>query len=240
MPDLPPAGSAVHLLRWAGGALFGASLLFVGWRFLVPWGVPAAGPLAGPVTWNACLFTAFALHHSLFARLGLRDVIRRAVGPGLERTAYVIVASLLFGLVGAAWRPVPGVWWEAGEPARWGLRALQVVGVWLTLRSAAILDIRDLAGLPPARAEGERQAAAARGFTTRGPYGWVRHPIYLGWLLLVWPVGTMTGTRAAFALLSCLYLVVAIPFEERTLLAVDGSYETYRRQVRWRLIPFLY
>lgn len=227
------------ILRWTGGLAFGASLLFVVSRFLVAWGVPwsssATGATPGAVVIDTLLFTGFALHHSLFARLGLRAWVGRTVGADLERTVYVIVASGLFALVGAAWRPVAGVWWTVGGAARLGLHALQLGGVWLTLRSAAILDIRDLAGLPPG--PGGRRAC---GFTTNGPYGWVRHPIYLAWWLLVWPTSTMTGTRGLFALVSCVYLVVAIPLEERTLLRSDPAYADYQRQVRWRLLPFLY
>ena len=78
-------------------------------------------------------------------------------------------------------------------------------------------------------------------FKTDGPYGWVRHPIYLGWILVVFCVGTMTMTRFVFAATSCVYLLIAIPFEERTLRAQSaGSYDDYIRRVRWKLMPGVY
>jgi protein-S-isoprenylcysteine O-methyltransferase Ste14 len=69
----------------------------------------------------------------------------------------------------------------------------------------------------------------------------VRHPIYLAWFLLVWCAPFMNGTRAVFAAVSCLYLMLAIPFEERDLRRVFGkAYAEYAARVRWRVIPWLY
>ena len=76
---------------------------------------------------------------------------------------------------------------------------------------------------------------------TTGPYGVVRHPIYLGWFLLVFSVGTMTMTRFVFAVVSCVYILVAIPFEERSMRASSqGAYERYMKRVPRKLIPGLY
>ena len=60
-------------------------------------------------------------------------------------------------------------------------------------------------------------------FKTAGPYGWVRHPIYAGWFLFVWGASTMTMTRLTFAIVSCLYLLIAIPIEERTMRSQAGD-----------------
>ena len=77
-------------------------------------------------------------------------------------------------------------------------------------------------------------------FKTIGPYGWVRHPIYLGWMLLVFGVGTMTMTRLVFAVVSSVYILIAIPFEERTIRASSPGYAEYMRRVRWKLVPHVY
>ena len=72
-------------------------------------------------------------------------------------------------------------------------------------------------------------------------YGFVRHPVYFAWVLLVCGAPSMTATRATFALVSALYLALAIPWEERSLTETFGArYEEYKRRVRWRMIPFLY
>ena len=78
-------------------------------------------------------------------------------------------------------------------------------------------------------------------FKTTGPYGWVRHPIYLGWVMIVFAMPTMTMTRMVFAAVSTAYIVIAIPFEERSLRrASGGTYDRYLKRVRWKLVPGVY
>jgi protein-S-isoprenylcysteine O-methyltransferase Ste14 len=78
-------------------------------------------------------------------------------------------------------------------------------------------------------------------FKTDGPYGWVRHPIYLGWFLIVFAVPAMTMTRVVFAVISGIYILIAIPLEERSLRrASRGSYDAYADLVRWKLVPWVY
>lgn len=218
-----------------GALTFFFSLAYFLFSYLTTFGEPASGGgIAASFTWNVALFTIFALHHSVFARERVRAAIASALPQPLERSLYVWIASIMFIAVCALWRPVPGVAWRVDGPLVWGLRAVQAAGVWLTLRSAVVLDIRDLAGL---RAAG----GGAIEFRTSGPYGWVRHPIYTGWFLMVFAASPMTMTRLAFAVVSCAYLIVAIPFEERSMLnAAAGAYERYRKQVPWRLVPRIY
>jgi protein-S-isoprenylcysteine O-methyltransferase Ste14 len=150
---------------------------------------------------------------------------------------YVWAASALFIAVCAWWQPVAGVFWQVGPPLLVVLWALQLFGAWLTLRSAVIIDVRTQAG----QRRQQPHAATETEFKTAGPYGWVRHPIYSGWFLLVFATSPMTGTRLAFAVISSAYLLLAIPLEERSLRATtNGAYERYMRQVRWRLVPGIY
>ena len=75
-------------------------------------------------------------------------------------------------------------------------------------------------------------------FAAAGPFAIVRHPIYLGWVLMVFGTPVMTTTRLLFAVISTVYLIVAIPLEERALIDAHGrEYETYQRAMRWRLVP---
>ena len=140
-------GAAARAFAWGGAAAFVASLSF----FLFSYDVTFVAALVGPasanaIAWNTSLFSIFALHHSLFARIGVRTWIQRAL-PTLERSAYVWVASVLFVLVCALWRPVPGVAWKIyGGPAVM-LRLLHVVGIVLSVGSAAAIDIWELAGV---------------------------------------------------------------------------------------------
>lgn len=192
----------------------------------------------GAMVFNVALFSAFALHHSLFARTGIKRVVTAIVTPRFERTFYVWVSSLLFVWVMLAWQPVPGTLWEFSGLWRWPFVAAQLVGILITARASAALDVWALAGL---RQAFDRPAPPTTELKESGLYGVVRHPIYLGWVLMVWPTPLMTGTRLAFAAISTFYLALAIPFEERSLRAQFGErYATYAARVRFRMVPFLY
>ena len=225
---------------WGGAAVFGVSLGWFVFSYFVRF--PALAPrdtVTVPLLWNAALFTGFALHRSICARDRVRLQIERAF-PRQERPVFVWVASLIFAAVCAAWQGVPGVVWHTTGASAWALYATRVAGIVLTLRAAAILDVWELAGMrPPRHTPGERGGSAT--FTRRGPYGWVRHPIYSGWFLIVFSVPTMTATQFVFAALSCAYLVAGMVFEERSLVAAaPHAYRDYQRAVKWKVIPGLY
>jgi methanethiol S-methyltransferase len=235
--DRTPAGSA---FTWAGAGLFAASLGWFVFSYFVRFpALTAVEPAARGLVWNAVLFTAFAAHHSIFARDAVRVWIERRF-PGHERTVFVWVASLAFLAVCALWQGVPGAAWQVTGAAAWPLYAMRVAGIVLTLRAAAILDIWELAGTrPPRHAPGAHDGRAT--FTRRGPYGWVRHPIYTGWFLVVFSVPTMTATQLVFAVVSSAYLIVGMVFEERSLVtAAPETYREYQRAVRWKVIPGVY
>ena len=222
----------------AGGVVFVASLLYFIYAYLGRFGaaVDPATPAVRPVLINVALFAAFALHHSLFARASAKRRVENLVSPAYERSVYVWGSSLLFGAVCVLWQPVPGALWIAPAGLAPILLAAELGGGLLSVVSARRLDVLDLAGL--------RQAAAAAPVPTlmrTGPYGLVRHPVYLGWIILVWVTPAMTGTRLVFAAVSTLYLAVAVLYEERDLARLFGpGYADYKREVRWRMLPFVY
>ena len=183
---------------------------------------------------NVVLFTVFALHHSIMARTGAKGWLTRIVPPDLERSVYVWIASVLFLAVCWMWRPLPGVIWQVRGPGLM-LYIVQLFGVALTLRAAQIVGIWELAGVK------QPDPRKAIEFRADGPFAIVRHPIYLGWVLMVFATPTMTTSRMLFAVVSTLYLIAAIPFEERSLLETHrDAYSAYQKQMRWRLIPFIW
>ena len=235
---------AARAFAWAGGALFVAALVYFLFSYSITFGEIVEGKAApGAIAFNLVLFSAFAVHHSIFARDAVRAFVRRIVFAPLERSVYVWVASLMLIGVCYAWQPVAGVAWQIQSPWNWALVPVQLVAVWLTLRATAVIDGLELAGVrqvsnPKSPTPDSRSQMQ---FKTDGPYGWVRHPIYLGWILLVFAVGTMTMTRLVFAVISSVYIVIAIPFEERTLRAHSGgAYDDYIRRVPSKLIPRIY
>jgi protein-S-isoprenylcysteine O-methyltransferase Ste14 len=222
-----------RVLVWGGGALFVTALAVTAWWYGVVMGrtMPAGGWSAAGV--DAALITAFALHHSLFARESIKEAIARLVPPDLVRSLYVWVASLLLLGVCWFWRPIGGEWYGASGAPAVALAIVQLAGLWLTARAVARIDPLELAGIRP--------ASHTDGLQIGGPYRLVRHPLYLGWLLMVFGAPHMTGDRLAFATMTTLYLIVAIPWEEQSLRRTFGDgYARYMRAVRWRMIPFIY
>ena len=226
-----------RLFAWTGAVLFLLSLLsfglVYGWRLRVP--APDTGSTIRDAIDNIVLFTVFALHHSIMARTGAKAWLTRVVPADLERAVYVWIASVLFLAVCWMWQPLPGVAWATSGALFWILLAIQLIGVVLTLRSARVVGVWELAGVQ----QPDRTRPVE--FRAAGPFAIVRHPIYLGWLLIVFATPVMTTSRLLFAVISSAYLVAAIPWEEASLLeAFPEQYGAYQRQLRWRLIPGLW
>jgi isoprenylcysteine carboxyl methyltransferase (ICMT) family protein YpbQ len=240
VPPNNPSASSTSLPErafvWAGGALFVGSLTATVYAYALGWSAPrAAGRIAWtPLAANSAWFLVFALHHSLFARERVKAWFARYVPDRLLRSVYVWIASALWLAVIAAWTPLGGLVFEqTAAAARLAHAAVQAAGLWLIARSAGAIDPLELAGI--------RASARPTSLQARGPYRLVRHPLYLGWILVVFGAATMTADRLVFAVMSTLYLVVAIPWEERSLERAFGeAYGEYRARVRWRVIPYVY
>ena len=225
----------------AGGLLFASAIGYFLWFYLIELErrVPAESTGAA-LTFDVALFSIFALHHSLFARTPVRAWMARSVSPRLERSIYVWFASVSFAAVCWFWQAAGAPFWDAEGPTRWLMRAAQVSGIVFTLWAARALDGMSLAGirqldhpLPPS---GVETSSATLQHT--GPYGVVRHPIYLGWLLIVWPAPLFTPSHLIFAGITSAYLVIATFYEERSLHETFGpAYADYAKRVRWKMLP---
>jgi methanethiol S-methyltransferase len=230
------------LYAWLGAAAFVASLAYFLFAYAVTFGETAApASRSVPIAVDVVLFSLFAFHHSLFARTPLKDAVRAALSPAMERTLYTWISSLLFAMVCWAWQPVPGVLYSVPTPWQWLGYAAQAAGIAVTVVGSRVLDVLDLAGVRPvlqARSGAETRHVPLQ---TTGLYGFVRHPIYFGWLLFVFGTPHMTMTRLVFALTSSAYLALAVPWEERGLVQIFGpDYQKYQQRVRWRMLPFVY
>ena len=222
-----------RLFVWTGGALFAGSIaLCMSW-YLFYLGQPRPRTGVAPLVYDAMLLTLFACHHSLFAR----EWVKRQLTPipaHLRRSVYVWTASILLIAVCLLWRTLGGEVYHATGVRAVALRIVQLAGLAFAGWSVAEIDPLELAGIrmPDDRTETLQIA---------GPYRIVRHPLYLGWMLCAFGTNHLTGDRLAFAVMTSLYLVIAIPWEERSLVeSYGGEYIRYQRQVRWRVIPFIY
>jgi methanethiol S-methyltransferase len=238
--DTGRPSAAARVAAWAGGVAFVAALAYFLYSYLVRFGRPAPeGPWPSPALINVALFTAFAMHHSLFARTPLKAWMRRMADPRLERSIYVWISSLLFLAVCGLWRPVPGELYRLDGLGWWMGAAIMASGMLLTHLGSQALDALHLAGIRQVEARDAGTPPPA--LVTAGVYRLVRHPFYLGWALLVFGAPHMTLTRLTFAVISTLYLMLAIPWEERSLREAFGpGYAEYQRRVRWRMLPYVY
>jgi methanethiol S-methyltransferase len=222
-----------RLFVWIGGAWFVASLALTAWWYATF--LARVKPFAGwrPVAYDAVLFSVFALHHSALARPASQAALSRVCPDRLLRSVYVWTASLLLILVCLLWWPIGGDLFRAGGPRAFVHAMVQLSGLWLIVLSVRAIDALELAGI--------RRPGLVGALQSEGPYRLVRHPLYLGWMLIVFGAAHMTGDRLAFAVITSLYLVIAIPWEERSLERTFGdAYRRYKGEVRWRAIPYVF
>ena len=222
-----------RIFVWSGGALFVIALAWCAWWYIGPLGASSSGGGWRALLADAGLLTVFAFHHSLFARATVKTRMTHLVPPALERSVYVWTASLLLILVCVCWRPIGGTLSDSRGWLATLHAGVQLFGVGLIARSVAGIDPLELAGI--------RAQATRGGLQTAGPYGWVRHPLYLGWVIALFGAAHMTADRLAFAAITTFYLMLAVPWEERSLLDSFGDeYRRYQRRVRWRIVPYVF
>src|SRR6185436_12623805 len=235
-------GALEAMLVWGGALAFALSLGYFLVSYLIRFGLEApTGAVLAPAAADAALFTLFALHHSLFARTRLKRLVQRALPAHLERSLYTWIASLLFIVAVALWRPVPGVLYRLDGVWAWIGVTAQIAGFVLTFFGAKAVDALDLAGVRPFVLQRRGESPRHVPLNTSGVFALVRHPLYFGWALFVFGAPHMTATRFVFAVVSTAYVALAIPWEERSLIATFGAdYLAYQEKVRWRMLPGLY
>ena len=216
---------------------FGTFLYAVGFvgNFIVPKSMDSApeGPLGYALLVNMALLGMFALQHSVMARPAFKRWWTRIVPQPAERSTYVLFSSAALILLFWLWQPLGGVIWHVQEPISRGiLLSLFAFGWLLVLVSTFLINHFDLFGLRQVYLYLRGKEYTPVNFRMPGPYKYVRHPLYVGWLFAFWATPTMTVTHLVFALATTAYILLAIQLEERDLLAAHGeAYAVYRRQV---------
>jgi protein-S-isoprenylcysteine O-methyltransferase Ste14 len=226
-------GVAAYLL------FFATFLYLIAFAGNLPW-VPLTvdrGGIAGPaglaLVVDVALIALFGLQHSVMARPGFKRAWTRIVPPPIERSVYVVAASLALILLFLVWRPIPGAVWSVenatGAAILWALFGL---GWLIVLVSTFLINHFELFGLAQVwgHARG-RTEAAPPAFRTPFFYRWIRHPLYSGFFLAFWATPHMTLGHLLLAAGVSAYMLIAIRYEEHDLVDTFGDdYRTYRER----------
>ena len=212
---------------------------FVG-NFIVPKSIDSApqGPLGQALLIDALLLGLFALQHSVMARPAFKRWWTRFVPKPVERSTYVLFASLALIALFTFWQPLGGVIWSVQHPVGQAvLYGLCAFGWGLVLAATFLINHFDLFGLRQVWLYARGKEYRPLTFATPGLYRFVRHPLYVGFLFAFWATPIMTAAHLFFAVMTTAYILIAIRFEEHDLVAEHGArYSEYRQQVPM-LIP---
>lgn len=230
-------------------ALFTISFLyapgFVG-NYVVPKSIDKSIDVGSPsnlgeaIVVNVLLMSLFAIQHSVMARPAFKRWSAKFLPAACQRSTYVLLSSLILLVLFWQWRPIPTPIWQASGVAAWLLTTVHWLGWLIAFASTHMIDHFDLFGLRQAVFAWRGAEMPSQSFRTPLLYKIVRHPLMLGFLLAFWATPEMTAGRLLFALANTAYILVALQFEERDLIAEFGAtYQDYRRRVPM-LVPRLF
>jgi protein-S-isoprenylcysteine O-methyltransferase Ste14 len=196
-------------------------------------------PLTEAVVVNILLMSLFAVQHSVMARKPFKEWWTQYVPKPVERSTYVLLASLALVLLFWQWRPIPAVLWQVADPnIALAITAASFLGWVMVFTSTFLINHFELFGLHQVANNLVGRDMPAIRFRTPVLYKVVRHPIYLGFIIAFWAAPVMTVGHLLFAAVTTAYIFVGIFLEERDLIEMFGDeYRRYRERVSM-LVPW--
>jgi protein-S-isoprenylcysteine O-methyltransferase Ste14 len=214
---------------------------FVG-NWVVPKSIDTGSPpdsIGAAIAIDVLLLALFAVQHTVMARPGFKSWWTRYVPWCVERSTFVLFSTALLALMAWQWRPIPTVVWHPdGGALAMLLSAVSLAGWGIVLIATFLIDHFELFGLRQTILYALGRSAEPPVFKERLFYRWVRHPLMLGFLVAFWSTPVMTQGHLLFAVVTTVYILVAVRIEERTLVHLHGDrYRDYQRRVSM-LLPF--
>ncbi len=210
------------MLAWLAFLIFGP---------LVP--VDVGLGVAGSLMLDTFLCLLFFIQHSIMVRRGFRLWLTRSVRADFHGALYAVASGTVLLLLTGLWQPVGSVLWTPPGPFRWAMiMVLLAAGAGAWWGSKSLGDFDALGVKPALRAFDSQKVVTTTPFTVRGPYRWVRHPLYLFSLIIIWSCPIFTVDRLLHNGLWTIWIIIGATMEERDLVGCFGeAYRSYQKTV---------